>query len=755
MKQVWITGQRLNKNSCYAFALDANAKIDSSDTLKIAALNFYNIFINGEFVRFGPEKTAHGFIAVDEIGLGEYVSEDSKTVIAVFVTGSNVDNFDGQNLPPFFSAEIVGADGKTKYSTDDFSAHLVNDRVIVVNRYSYQRRFSECYNMDGSREAFINGDFSRFPKVETEVVEGCKEVERETNLPTYERITADLIRTGKVFEDEKKPVCRDRFLQSLPEKNGFVYDTLERCPLNEIHKFVIGKNGAEGRFDYKLYDFRANVSGFINLNVNVTSPKARIYIAWDEILTPTADGNILDFFRMRTANVISYDLTCGEHNVITVEPYTYRYMAIIVTEGSACVSNPVSVLLENPDAGKLKFECEDADFVKIVDAARATFAQNCVDIPTDCPSRERAGWLCDSYFTGKAEKLFTGMNKVEAHHLTNYAYAPYFSYFEDGVVPMCYPGDFASERYIPNWMMWYIIELADNIKRTGNRKSADQAKDKVKGLIEFFKRYENSMGLLEKLPSWVFVEWSKANDLVQDINFPSNMCYVGMLRAAAEILGDGSLNDKADKLRETIRKVARKGIFFVDNAMLNDDDSFTVTENTTETCQYYALYFGIADKDGDELDKKLFETMLNEFGATRDYETVYPTVYKANAFIGNYLRLDYLFNNGYARRASDECKDYFVYMADRTGTLWENDTVSASCNHGFASYAANITLGGITGFKLADEAGKKAVFCKDVTRFDTDCTLSIPLSDGQSIVIVIRNGKRNVILPDGYEMCEE
>ena len=35
-------------------------------------------------------------------------------------------------------------------------------------------------------------------------------------------------------------------------------------------------------------------------------------------------------------------------------------------------------------------------------------------------------------------------------------------------------------------------------------------------------RYENGEGLLQNLPSWNFVEWSKANTWVQDVNYPTN-----------------------------------------------------------------------------------------------------------------------------------------------------------------------------------------------------------------------------------------
>ena len=50
--------------------------------------------------------------------------------------------------------------------------------------------------------------------------------------------------------------------------------------------------------------------------------------------------------------------------------------------------------------------------------------------------------------------------------------------------------------------------------------------------MEFFQQYENEDGLLEKLPSWVFVEWSAANSFVQPLNYPSNMLYSGTLAAA-------------------------------------------------------------------------------------------------------------------------------------------------------------------------------------------------------------------------------
>ena len=50
----------------------------------------------------------------------------------------------------------------------------------------------------------------------------------------------------------------------------------------------------------------------------------------------------------------------------------------------------------NPAAGS-------SDHTMEYSGAIRTFAHNAVDLYSDCPSRERAGWLCDSYFSAKTE----------------------------------------------------------------------------------------------------------------------------------------------------------------------------------------------------------------------------------------------------------------------------------------------------------------------------------------------------------------
>ena len=128
----------------------------------------------------------------------------------------------------------------------------------------------------------------------------------------------------------------------------------------------------------------------------------------------------------------------GEYDFESFEPYTFKFAEVIMLEGEATVEKLEMRTYRNPNATRA-CTLEDPADRTIFEAARATFAQNAVDVFTDCPSRERAGWLCDSYFTGPAEHFFTGRNEIERTFLRNFALAEAFPHLPEGMVPMCYP----------------------------------------------------------------------------------------------------------------------------------------------------------------------------------------------------------------------------------------------------------------------------------------------------------------------------
>jgi alpha-L-rhamnosidase len=274
------------------------------------------------------------------------------------------------------------------------------------------------------------------------------------------------------------------------------------------------------------------------------------------------------------------------------------------------------------DESERKYMGGDADIQKIFDAAVRTYRQNAFTIYMDCPSRERAGWLCDSFFTARAENVLMGRSTVERNFLENFFLPEKFRALPKGMFPMCYPADQYNGSYIPNWAMWLVIELEEYLDRTGDMDFVNAAKIRIDALLDFLASYENKDGLLEKLERWVFVEWSKANELTQDINYPTNMLYARMLRAAAHLYGDASLCEKAEKIEKAINEQAlTEDGCYCDNAVYGEDGVARLSGECTEACQYYAFFCGVATP---EKNPVLWERLLNDFGPERVEKGQWP-----------------------------------------------------------------------------------------------------------------------------------
>ncbi len=365
--------------------------------------------------------------------------------------------------------------------------------------------------------------------------------------------------------------------------NGF--DLLTKPWWKDIPEYVtpdghysIEKDFLTEKAGYKeiLLALPAVKTGFLSVEAE-SNGESEFYIVFDEILN---DGK-WNFRRSDCNDLFVYTCKNGRYQHLSAEPYTMKYIKVIY-KGSVTVKLSL-ILYENT-----QFDfCYEGDekIVSIIEAAKNTFAQNAVDIFTDCAGRERAGWLCDSYFTAKAEHFFTGENKIEKNFLENFLLAK-TEELPEGMLPMCYPSQHDKNSFIPNWAMWYVVELKDYFDRTQDRELVDKAKEKVYGVIRYFEDFQNSYGLLENLQSWIFVEHSIANsmDYVKGVNFPSNMLYSAMLKCAGELYGDEHLLSQAESVKQQVIEHSFNGKFFVDNAEVVDGKIVPFADHISETC---------------------------------------------------------------------------------------------------------------------------------------------------------------------------
>ncbi len=690
---VWAEGQKNQMNRAFAFVLDLGKK--QMGEICLSAASCYKVIADGKLMGFGPNRTAHGYARAA-------VYPFNAQYITVEVQSHFVPNFCWVKREPFFACVLKTESGK-EYFAEDFNCFALSDRVQKVRRYSFQRGFCETYINEKDRTAlYFCKPQNAFPRVKTEKAELPHLLPSETLNPALSEIFAEkVIDSGYCKTSPEIAVYVDRtetLIGTVIE--GFKRGEWQDFSTDEISRITYLSGTKSGDYAYETLDFSRIVTGIVEVEI-IAGNAGEVFFAFDEILSDEKLKTIKPF-RGDTANVFKWTVKkAGVYNLSAFEPYAFRYANVITSAG---VKANVKVrAYENPEAGKMLFECDDKKIEQIMEAARHTFAHNAVDLLTDCPSRERAGWLSDSFFSSVAERVFTGDNKVERAFLQNYILADKSGH-PKGMIPRCYPADYYEEDgFIPNWSLWYILEIYKYFTQYGYDETVEKSRANVEGILNYFVDFENEFGVLEDLKGWIFVEWSAANnsDHINGINVPSNACYYASLLAAAKVYGIKGLKEKAEKVKDYLLKNAYVDGFFVDNLIRNEKGDIIPTENYTETCQYYMFFFKCADK---YTHKELFDKMLNEYGKSDSSVSGGNPVKKqltpSNMIYGVYMRLELLMREQKRVELLNECVRYFYDMTQKTGTLWENNTASASCDHGFASYVSRFIIYALFGFDV-------------------------------------------------------
>ena len=756
---IWPEGRETEKNLFVGFRAVFDCPEQQDPQLRIAASSLYRVYLNGQFIGHGPARGPHGYYRIDEWPLGNCLSK--RNVLAIEVAGYNVNSFYLLDEPAFLQAEIV-SDGRILASTagegTNFEATILKHRLQKVQRYSFQRPFIEYYRLNEGDDRWWNKPLAQSAQAPCSTLPHRNLLIRRVAYPHFlKRQPLLVVSQGTLQRDV--PVAKlwkDRALVNIgPKLKGYPESELQVVPSIELQKI---QSASRSRADkpyqpdkaielseneFSIVDLGTNLTGFIGASIRCPEP-AKIYFTFDEILTE----DDVNFKRLVCVNAVCYELEAGTYNLESFEPYTMRYLKLNVLQGTCEVENLYLRECANSETEEARFSCSDPRLNRIFEAARQTFRQNATDIFMDCPSRERAGWLCDSFFTSRVAFDLCGNTTIEKNLFENYLLPASFAHLPEGMLPMCYPADHYDGVFIPNWAMWFVIQLEEYQARSSDQEMVAALKPRLEALYQYFQKFTNEDGLLEKLESWVFVEWSEANRFVQDVSYPSNMLYAGALAAAGRMYNEPDLINQAERIRTVIRRQSFDGEFFVDNAVRKDGRA-QVTRNRSEICQYFAFFFDVATP---QTHGELWDKLVHQFGPKREQTNAFPEIHPANAFVGNYLRSELLSRCGHPAQIKKELVDFYLYMAEQTGTLWENVGASASCNHGFASHVAHSLYRDVLGVHAVDTQ-KKVIHLKIADVGLDWCEGRIMTPQGPVVVKWWKEGSQTVCradVPAGY-----
>ena len=341
-KAVWPAGREREMNVQVAFRAVVRPVAGERVTLRLTASSLYRATVNGRFVGHGPARGPHGWFRVDEWDLTPLLA-DGENVVGLEVAGYNSNSFYLLDVPSFLQAE-VSAGSRVLASTagegTPFEAAIVTQRVQKVQRYSFQRPFSEVYRLAPVWDRWRLDPRAAFEKVACAVLESPALLPRRVPYPTFDRrplvwhVAEGRLETGR----EVKEPWKDRSLTGIGERlKGYPESELATIPSLELQTVgnatrtsvdqAISANARLrlGTNSYHIVDFGTNLTGFLGAKVTCRQ-KTRLFLTFDEVLA----GDDVSFKRLACVNIVAYEL----------EPGVYEFKFVVDGEWICCPHAP-------------------------------------------------------------------------------------------------------------------------------------------------------------------------------------------------------------------------------------------------------------------------------------------------------------------------------------------------------------------------------------------------------------------------------
>lgn len=710
---IFLKGLSETQNIQAGFQLQFSVPEDTRElSLKIAGRTFWKVWLDGEFLHAGPARTAHGHACIDTVPLPRNCCDAAVHYIAIEVSGQNSPGLQEETGESSFIYASVEADCHELTGTcTDTPALCLHHRRTLVEPYSHARPFNELYDLNDSYYTWRTSNLTAaecFPVEEYKVPVvflprstpfPCMDVYNQGHLMSISDIEQQKPQDILLYHYETEemlrkfpehPAIEGMQDQKLPFTGKVTYPENAILAVESTHMFA-----ADWEFDKAQ-------AGFCGVVFTLDSPGIVDILHADRF-----EGRLLSRRPDGCNDVIRLHCPAGTYHFESFLPYFTKYMRITLRKGNSLTLHNCYIReyqhMKNPYCA---FSCEDELLNRIYKASIDTFRANAADIFMDCPDRERGGWLCDSLWMGRAEKYLFGDTSINRSMIQNYAYR-WKDYRDEPGFACCYPS--GMEANMPTWSLFFILQLEEYLHMSGDTQLIEESREHVCVFLESLQIYENSEGLLENPPGWIFVDWSCSNDAEHQtpVSTAVNALYAAVLLAADRMYQIPSFKEKAERIQRFLR-ISRQPLgikdtngFFPDVLEWNAEKQLSAKSVYSEACQYYCYWTGT---ETPEHTPDLFDRVVEEYGICPRKLPSNTYVTPAEIFIGLFIRLDMLSKYGCYDYLKEEIRHLFGYMLDHgPGTFWESQAPSTSRCHGFTSHAGVWLVRDFLGLQSIDE----------------------------------------------------
>jgi len=410
------------------------------------------------------------------------------------------------------------------------------------------------------------------------------------------------------FNDSKwkKAVVVDTDRSKLVPENDFPLKIMRKFNVQKISKSKTGKT---------IYDFGQNASGIISLKVK-GNKGAQIRIRPDELINE--DGDIT---QRSGGGPYEFNYILKGDGVEVWQPrftyYGFRYVEVEIIEPIEAIKKTKVIELKmlhtrnsSPIVGN--FNCSDTLFNQIFELINWGIKSNMASVATDCPHREKLGWLEQTYLIGPSMHY-----NFDIHKLYNKVVDDMIdSQTEEGLVPNIAPEyvvfhkDF---RDSPEWGSAAVIIPWQLYKWYGDKEVLKRAYPMMKSYVDYLQAKSQNNLLTHGLGDWFDLgpkKPGKAQLTPKSVTATSIYYYdLQIVSKIAEMMDDKADYKKYSTLSEKVKGAFLKEFY---------NPRTGIISTGSQTAYAMSLYTGmIADADKEKVFNNLVSTIKqNDYALT-------------------------------------------------------------------------------------------------------------------------------------------
>ena len=393
------------------------------------------------------------------------------------------------------------------------------------------------------------------------------------------------------FDDSKwkKPVLLEGNIEELIGEEDYPLKVMQEFDVQNITTSKTGKT---------IYDFGQNASGIISLKVK-GSKGTHIRIRPDELINE--DGNVT---QKSGGGPFEFNYTLKGEGVEVWQPrftyYGFRYaeLEIIEPKDSKIKTEVLALKMlhtrnSSPTVGS--FSCSDTLFNQIFELINWGIKSNMASVATDCPHREKLGWLEQTYLIGPSMHYNYDIHKLYKKIVNDMI----DSQLENGLVPDIAPEYVAFTkgfRDSPEWGSASVIIPWQLYKWYGDEEVLKKAYPMMKRYVDYLQTKSEDNILSHGLGDWFDLGPNKPGEAqLTPKSVTATSIYYYDLQIVIKIAEMMNYNDDLEKYKTLADNVEKAFL----QKFYNSETG--VISTGSQTAYAMSLYTGLVPKSKKEM----------------------------------------------------------------------------------------------------------------------------------------------------------